>query len=73
VAIERQRVSDKFTWKPDDLVFSDEVSMPDNIKNIADNIPQGDEAVKHLDILVNKGEITQDEMDFILQVMGLLT
>jgi len=61
---------DKFVWISGDLVFEDKISIPDNLKQIIENIPDDDQqGLAYLRKLVKINKISIDEFRFILNVI----
>ncbi|MHC4635664.1 MAG: hypothetical protein ACYSYU_10735 [Planctomycetota bacterium] len=65
--ISNKILEDKFSWKSGDLTFSDEISLPDNLKKVVSEAPETDQAIaKYLKRLLNSGIITTDEATFLI-------
>lgn len=62
------RKTDRYSWTEGDFTVLDGISLPDDLKDVVSNAPKDDKAIgKYLKGLLSKGDITQDDIVFLLQ------
>lgn len=62
------RETERYDWNDGDFIISDDIDLPDNLKDIVDNAPKKDESIgQYLKDLVAAGTITTDDVTFLIE------